>query len=193
MAIRNRTLSPKIRDIMLAAPDIDFDVFRREIAEIEASDKSPPVTLFVSQDDHALDFSRRIAGNEPRLGAINPNAEPFRTILDKARVQVVDLTKVASNDPTNHGKFAQSEVVRAIGKRLASGQTLTDAKPTLGERFGGVAEGAAATVGQAATMVVSAPAAVIDPATRETLADQAAALGATAAAAAQAPVGAIAP
>jgi esterase/lipase superfamily enzyme len=193
MAIRDRSLSPKIRDIMLAAPDIDFDVFRREIAEIEASDKSPPVTLFVSQDDHALDFSRRIAGNEPRLGAINPNAEPFRTILEKARVHVVDLTKVSSDDATNHGKFAQSEVVKAIGRRLASGQTLTDAKPTLGERFGGVAQGAAATVGQAATMVVSAPAAVIDPATRETLGDQVTAFGATAAAAAQSPAGAIAP
>ena len=51
MAIRNRSLSPKIKDIMLAAPDIDVDVFRREIAEIEASDKSPPITLFVSQGD----------------------------------------------------------------------------------------------------------------------------------------------
>ncbi len=63
MAIRNRALSPKIRDIMLAAPDIDVDVFRREVAEIEASDKSPPITLFVSQDDHALDLSRRLAGD----------------------------------------------------------------------------------------------------------------------------------
>jgi esterase/lipase superfamily enzyme len=70
MAIRNRSLSPKIKDIMLAAPDLDFDVFRREIAEIEASDKNPPVTLFVSQDDYALAASRELAGNEPRLGAI---------------------------------------------------------------------------------------------------------------------------
>ena len=54
MAIRNRGLSPKIKDIMLASPDIDFDVFRRQIAEIEASDKAPPVTLFVSKDDKAL-------------------------------------------------------------------------------------------------------------------------------------------
>ena len=72
MAIRDRKLSPKIKDIMLAAPDLDFDVFRREIAEIEASDKDPPVTLFVSQDDYALLASRRLAGDEPRLGAIDP-------------------------------------------------------------------------------------------------------------------------
>ncbi len=85
MAIRNRGLSPKIKDIMLASPDIDFDVFRRQIAEIEASDKSPPVTLFVSEDDKALAASSLVAGNEPRLGEIDPHAEPYKSILEQAR------------------------------------------------------------------------------------------------------------
>jgi esterase/lipase superfamily enzyme len=177
MAIRNRSLSPKIKDIMLAAPDLDFDVFRREIAEIEVSDKDPPVTLFVSQDDHALAASRQLAGDEPRLGAVDPNAEPYRSVLAKARVNVIDLSKIESDDALNHGKFASSEVVRAIGQRLAGGQTLTDARPTLGERLGGVAQGAAATLGKAATLAISAPAAIIDPNTRDTLSDQAGALG----------------
>ena len=35
MAIRDHGLPPKIRNIMLASPDIDVDVFRRQIAEIE--------------------------------------------------------------------------------------------------------------------------------------------------------------
>jgi esterase/lipase superfamily enzyme len=192
MAIRNRGLPPKIKDIMLAAPDIDVDVFRREIAEIEASDKSPPVTLFVSQDDRALAFSRRLAGDEPRLGAIDPNVEPYRSILEEAHVQVVDLTKVKSDDSVNHGKFAQSEVVKAIGARLAAGQTLNDGRQTMGESFGGIAEGAAATVGKAATLVVSAPVAMVDPATRETLGDQAASLGGAAADMMRAPVSAVA-
>lgn len=180
MAIRDRKLSPKIKDIMLAAPDLDFDVFRREIAEIEASDKNPPVTLFVSQDDYALLASRRLAGDEPRLGAIDPNAEPYRSELEKARVNVIDLSKVQSDDELNHGKFATSEVVRAIGQRLAGGQTLTDAKPTLGERLGGVAQGAADTLGKAATLAISAPVAIIDPNTRATLSDQAGSLGVSA-------------
>jgi esterase/lipase superfamily enzyme len=180
MAIRNHGMSPKIKDIMLASPDIDFDVFRRQIAEIEASDKSPPVTLFVSKDDRALAASRLIAGSEPRLGEIDPHAEPYKSILDKARVNVIDLTSIQSNDSLNHGKFAQTEVVTAIGRRLAEGQTLTDAKVTLGERIGGVAEGAAGTLGKAATLAVSAPVAVVDPNTRETLEEQAASLGASA-------------
>jgi esterase/lipase superfamily enzyme len=189
MAIRNRGLTPKIKDIMLAAPDIDVDVFRREIAEIEASDKTPPVTLFVSQDDHALALSRRLAGDEPRLGAIDPKAEPYRTMLENARVNVVDLTKVDSDDPLNHGKFSQSDVVKAIGARLAAGQTLTDSRRTLGERLGGIAQGAAQTVGDAAALAVSAPAAIVDRDTRETLGEQAVSLGAAAGDALRAPVG----
>jgi esterase/lipase superfamily enzyme len=180
MAIRNHGMSPKIRDIMLASPDIDFDVFRRQIAEIEPSDKSPPVTLFVSRDDQALAASSLLAGSEPRLGVIDPHAEPYKSILEQARVNVVDLSAIKSDDPTNHGKFAQSEVVSAIGRRLAAGQTLTDARVTLGERIGGVAQGAAGTLGQAATLAVSAPLAVVDPNTRETLEDQAVSLGASA-------------
>jgi len=179
MVIRNRGMSPKIRDIMMASPDIDFDVFRRQIAEIEASDKSPPITLFVSKDDKALAASSFLAGSEPRLGLINPHAEPYRSILEQARVNVIDLTGVRSDDPTNHGKFAQSEVVGAIGKRLAEGQTLTDAKATLGERIGGVAASTAGTLGKAATLAVSAPVAIVDPNTRETLEDQATSLGAS--------------
>ena len=177
---------------MLASPDIDFDVFRREIAEIEISDKSPPITLFVSKDDRALSASSLLAGNEPRLGAVDVHAEPYRTVLEKARVHVVDLTAVNSEDPLNHGKFASSEVVKAIGQRLANGQTLNDARLTLGERFGGVAQGAAGAVGKAATLAISAPAAIIDPNTRETLEDQAFLLGASTRSAIAAPVEAIA-
>jgi esterase/lipase superfamily enzyme len=192
MTIRNRSLSPKIADIMLAAPDIDVDVFRRDVAEIEASGRSAPITLFVSQDDHALDVSRRLAGDEPRIGAVDPTVEPYRSILEKAHVNVVDLTALKSDDVINHGKFAQSDVVRAIGLRLASGQKLNDYKLTLGERLGGVVEGATDTVGKAAALAVSAPVSVFDPDTRETLEQQTTALGATAGRALQSPAKAVA-
>jgi esterase/lipase superfamily enzyme len=191
MVIRNRSFSPKITDIMLASPDIDVDVFRRQIAEIEASDKRPPITLFVSQDDRALGISGQLAGNGPRLGAVDPKAEPYRSILEKAHVHVVDLSNVQSDDLLNHGKFAESDVVKTIGQRLAAGQTLTDAKETVGERFGGIAQGAATTVGKAATLAISAPVAVFDPDTRETLGDQATSLGASIQSTMKAPVAAV--
>src|SRR5271155_5552802 len=63
----------------------------------------------------------------------HPHAEPCRSILEKARVCVIDLTAINAEDVTQHGKFAQSEVVKAIGQRLANGQTLTEATLTLGD------------------------------------------------------------
>ncbi len=176
MAIRKGKLSPKIKDVMLAAPDVDVDVFRRQIAEI--GDSRPPFTLFVSRDDEALAVSRRVWGDRTRLGAIDPDVEPHRTELEREKIIAVDLTDQRSSDTLNHSKFAASPaVVQAIGRRLASGQTLTDGRASLGEKVGQVAVGAASTVGSAAGLAVSAPFAVIDGRTRESLADQFDAVG----------------
>ena len=129
MAIRDRGLPSKIRDVMLASPDIDVDVFRRQIAQIDVKPRTTQFTLFVSRDDKALGISSFLARNSTRLGALDPTTEPYSSMLEKAQVNVVDLTGVASNDAANHSKFATSEVVAAIGDRLAQGQTLNDAKP----------------------------------------------------------------
>ena len=55
MAIRNRGLPPKFKNIMLASPDVDVDVFRSQIADMGT--QHPKFTLFVSQDDRALAVS----------------------------------------------------------------------------------------------------------------------------------------
>lgn len=171
MAIRERGLAPKIRNVMLASPDVDFDVFRRQIAEIGI--KPSLFTLFVSRDDEALAVSRRVWGNEPRLGAVDSNREPYREVLNKDRVLVVDLTDVSSPDHVRHSKFAEApEVVRAIGVRLAGGQALSDSQAGVGDRIGQIAVGAASTVGAAAGVAVAAPFAIVDPRTRENLSDR---------------------
>ena len=161
MSIRNHGLSSKIKDIMLAAPDIDVDVFRRDIAEIEIDDKRPPITLFVSQDDRALGFSKLLAG-EPRMGAVDPTAEPYRGTLELAHVHVIDLTTFASGDGMNHDKFASTDVVRQIGQRLAAGQPLTDAKSNLGETVGIFAVNATDVLGKVTATVVTAPFDAVD-------------------------------
>ena len=127
---------------MLASPDIDVDVFRRQIAEIDAGPRSAQFTLFISRDDRALGLSSFITGNSTRLGALDPNKKVLRSILEQGRVQVMNLTGMASNDFTNHGKFASGDVVGAIGERLAEGQSLTDAKGGLLESLGTFTGGA---------------------------------------------------
>ena len=166
MAIRNKSLPKKIKNVMLADPDVDVGVFRQQIASIETSGYHPPFTLFVSQDDGALAVSSQIWGGTTRLGAIDPEQEPYRTLLAPAHLTVIDLTKVQDGDRLGHGKFAESpEVVQMIGRRLAAGQSLSDGKPGVGDHISGI-------VGSTASFAISAPIAIVDPRTRESLRDR---------------------
>jgi esterase/lipase superfamily enzyme len=174
MSIRDRGLSPKIRDVMLASPDIDVDVFRRQIAEIDAGPRPAQFTLFIARDDRALGLSSFLARDSTRLGSLDPNKEPYRSILVQGRVQVIDLTGTASNDFTNHGRFASGEVVGAIGERLAEGQSLSDAKGGLVESLGAFTGGAINVAASVATGAVAAPSEILDPTRSETSVDTAA-------------------
>ena len=116
-------LPEKFKNVMLAAPDVDVDVFRTQIADM--GKQHPRFTLFVSQDDRALAISKRVWGDIPRLGSINPEQAPYKEELAENNVAVIDLTKVKSGDKLNHGKFAESpQIVQLIGARIAEGQNL---------------------------------------------------------------------
>jgi esterase/lipase superfamily enzyme len=170
MAIRDGKVAEKIRTVMLAAPDVDVDLAREQITAMGG--RRPQFTLFVSEDDQALAVSRKVWG-EPRLGSIDPDQEPYRSALASDRIDVVNLTGVSSADKLHHGKFAENpQVVELIGRSIASGQTLTDSRVGLGERIMQTAAGAAAGVGHAAGLVVSAPIAMVDPLTREHYGEQ---------------------
>lgn len=172
MAIRNGGVPKKIENVILAAPDLDVDVFRQQLADMGPN--RPEFTVFVSDDDRALQVSRRISGNVDRLGAIDISDPRYRELLENEGITVFDLTALRGGDRLNHSKFAQSpEVVRLLGDRLIAGQTVTDQDIGLGEQLGAAAIGVTNTVGSAASLAVSVPIAVVDPATRESLDEQA--------------------
>ena len=176
MAIRDGRVAPKIQNVILASPDLDVDVFGNQFKAL--GPKHPRFTLFVSRDDRALSLSKRISGNIDRLGQVDPTVEPYRTEFEKAGIVVLDLTALKTGDQLNHGKFAESpEVVKLIGNRLIAGQAVTDSEVGIGDRLGAVALGAAQTVGGAATVAVSAPISVFDPATRRSYGEQVQRLG----------------
>ena len=60
------TLKSRLKEIILTAPDIDAEVFRRDIAPALASN-GRPVTLYASADDKALMLSKQVHGY-PRAG-----------------------------------------------------------------------------------------------------------------------------
>jgi esterase/lipase superfamily enzyme len=166
MAIRNGRLPAKFKNVMLAAPDVDVDVFRSQIADM--GDQRPQFTLFVSRDDRALAVSRRVWGDVARLGSIDPEQDPYKAELAENKIAVIDLTQIKTEDSLHHGKFAESpEIVRLIGARISDGQTLTDNRVGLGDKLIAATTGAAATVGSAAGLVIAAPIAAVDQDTRE--------------------------
>ncbi|WP_375337377.1 alpha/beta hydrolase [Rhizobium binae] len=170
MAIRNGGLPAKFKNVMLVAPDVDVDVFRSEI--VDMGKQHPRFTLFVSRDDRALAFSRRIWGDIPRLGSIDPEQAPYKEELEANKIAVIDMTKVKAGDSLHHSKFAESpEIVQLIGRRISEGQTLTDSRVGLGDRLIAGTTGAAAAAGSAAGLILAAPVAAVDPDTRDHYAD----------------------
>jgi esterase/lipase superfamily enzyme len=90
----------KLGAVVLAAPDIDIDVFKSEMRRFGKPRK--PFFIVLSHDDKALRFSDFIAGGEERLGSYSNDAE-----LTALGAVVIDLTDVKATDPSNHDKFAQ--------------------------------------------------------------------------------------
>jgi len=149
MAIRHGKLPANIRNIILASPDIDVDVFATQWLALRDSDVR--TTMFLSRDDRALRLSRRLAGRVDRVGQIDTRRADYYEALERAGIVVFDLSALRGGDRLNHSKFAQSpEVVRLIGKRLVAGQTITDSDATLGEQLGIAAVGVGQAVGESA-------------------------------------------
>lgn len=146
----------KLRNVMLAAPDLDLDVFKTQMREIKR-----PVTVFISADDRALAFSRRFAGDKTRLGALSSKDTREIADLEKLGVSLIDLSDISTSDSLNHGKFAASpKVVQLIGKRLEADKGIATRGPGFGDRLGDIAGGVVGTVGGTLEMVVTAPAAI---------------------------------
>ncbi|MCF6232981.1 MAG: alpha/beta hydrolase [Rhodobacteraceae bacterium] len=103
--------SSLLDNVMLAAPDIDIDLFRTQIGIFPKHKRN--IFVFVSHDDRVLGFSRRISGGVERAGSAN-DAE-----LAAMGVTVIDLSEVGNSTSGAHSKFAGSpEVVQLIGKSL---------------------------------------------------------------------------
>jgi esterase/lipase superfamily enzyme len=147
----------KLRDVILAAPDIDLDVFRTQMRQIKR-----PVTVFVSADDRALDFSRRFAGDKKRLGAISAKDTAIVEELETLGAKIIDLSEISSSDRLNHGKFAASpKIVQLIGRRLQADKGIATAGPGVGDKLGDIAGGVVGAVGSTVELVVTAPGAII--------------------------------
>ncbi len=162
MAIRDGRVTGKIRNVILASPDLDVDVFRKQLKSLGES--RPDFTVFLSREDRALRLSRGIGGNIERLGAANPNDQPW--IAEKG-VDVVDLSGAGAGDPLRHSKFARNpDAVRFLGEELINNAS-RNGQASVGERVEMVTRGISQSLGDAAGLAISAPIAIVDPQLRQ--------------------------
>jgi esterase/lipase superfamily enzyme len=176
-AIRRGGLPAKVRNVVLASPDVDIDVFTRQLDDLgqesgvrSSAKPGTRFTVFAASDDRALMISRRLAGGVQRLGSANVVSEPYRSEFERRGVTIVDLSDVQTGDGLGHTKFAESpRIVQLIGHRLLSGQPITDSILSIGEAIGAAAVGTAQTVGSAAAAAVSVPGAIVNEQERRVL------------------------
>lgn len=90
--------------VVLAAPDIDTDVFRKQIEVVGRLD--PPLAVLVSKDDRALMAASILAGERDRLGALDVNDPKIRMAARREGVQFVDISELDSSDGFNHDRYA---------------------------------------------------------------------------------------
>ncbi len=94
-------LAPRFRELLLIAPDLDVDIYRRELAPVFAQ-AGPRVTLYASNRDKALTASKKLHGGT-RLGDASPV-----TVL--AGMDSIDATEVET-DLLGHSYFAEAKHV----------------------------------------------------------------------------------
>lgn len=154
----DRDLSGKLGNVVLASPDIDVDVFKKQMLRYGKPDR--PFTVLLSGDDRALWLSSLISGDKPRVGDYGDAAD-----LAGYGVTVVDLSHTKGSDRLNHAKFANNPfLVQLMGEHLRMPAGLAsdqiDGQPidTLGQGIG-------KTVGSVAEIIVTTPFKVLTIAT----------------------------
>ncbi|WP_185969949.1 alpha/beta hydrolase [Rhizobium straminoryzae] len=141
LAIRHGRVSPKIRNVVLASPDIDVDVFRRQVLEL--GKQHPRITIYSSRNDKALKVSTFLAGDVDRLGGAD--LRPYEKILAEHNISFIDASDAKQIDPLGHNAFAESsEMLQSLTARLSE-QSL-ETSPSIGRSLIGRATLAPARV-----------------------------------------------
>ncbi len=109
-------LNGRLGNVMLAAPDIDLSVFRAQIGRLDAAH----ISVLISSKDRALSISRTLAGNRPRVGALDPRNANDRAALEHLGVKVYDLS-ADSVGFIGHDTYADApDIIRQLGAQIGA-------------------------------------------------------------------------
>jgi esterase/lipase superfamily enzyme len=111
--------------VVLAAPDIDVDVFRSQVQTI--GPLKPPLTVLVSKDDTALKLSSFLGGSVVRAGALDVDNPLVQEAALKAQVRIVDISQLQSGGGMRHDRLFNLAVLYPQLQRRPAAE---------GQRFG---------------------------------------------------------
>lgn len=111
--------------VVLAAPDIDVDVFRQDIETIGRMPN--PMTVLVSSDDRALKVSS-ILSRDRRVGALDVRDPAVAATAQKFNIAIIDISQVKASDGLNHDRY--------VALASTYGRLMGDAQPNGVRRAG---------------------------------------------------------
>ena len=112
-------------EVVLAAPDIDVDVFRQQLAVIGKMEI--PMVVMVSPDDRALGLSA-IAGQRTRVGALDITDPAVQAAAQQNNVVLIDISAVDASSRLNHDRYIQlASAFPTLGREMRQGSTFTEA------------------------------------------------------------------
>ncbi len=111
----------KLGEVILAAPDLDVNVFRTQLDVIGPLRR--PMTIVVSGDDKVLGLSTSLSGGVKRAGIVNTSDARIQAAIKRYNLRVIDITNVEDGDGNHHSKFSRSSaVISALGRSLSAKQ-----------------------------------------------------------------------
>lgn len=120
----------RLNQIILAAPDVDRDVFTNLAASIKPYGRG--VTMYCSSNDKAMQMARRVAGGIPRAGDISADGPVVVQGIDTIDVSATSSTEYLA---LNHSSYAESSaLLNDIGLLLQTGERPPDARVPILER-----------------------------------------------------------
>ncbi|MDH4441881.1 MAG: alpha/beta fold hydrolase [Rhizobium sp.] len=111
--------------VIMAAPDIDEDVFTAQLDVIGRM--KTPILILVAADDRALQVSSFLGAGTQRVGALDARDPEVAEAAKKAGVSIVDISSLESIDATNHNRFFDVKQLAGALNQPATSATLGDA------------------------------------------------------------------
>ncbi|MDA8746025.1 alpha/beta hydrolase [Rubripirellula amarantea] len=115
----------KIKEVVLAAPDVDSSLFDRDFAKV-LCDYYPRLTVYASANDKAL-WGSNFRNQTPRVGEIR-NSVP--TILSRANLDIIDASNVETSF-LSHSYYADGNSVISDIFQLIRNQNAPGARTNL--------------------------------------------------------------